>query len=406
MIKMSEIFLTSHLNKLFFVLFNLGECSVESGKEQYKIKINYKNSKYSSVKLSPEIVEHNNQLMTNFFDLPFQIKGISTHVIDIENDTNFTRDEILNRLYAHTQRQRFNYSDKAYSESMILSFFIPRGSMDLTRNYYSVDILERNVSEDYFTNLLNLLSSIDDIKQLNLNFRELQHEYVTSAVKRNSQLRINLRWLYDNYIDMIKKINIFKANILKESSTEIKRLNTRKSLDNSFIERALFYKTKIIQTKNSSEILSKKGKDIEIKKLRKELNFDSLNSNDDTDIRRNSDVVKLAIASQVDECVCCKNKYNLMDRTFRRASNGKPYLEIHHVISFGANKKGDTLDNLVKVCPACHRALTPGRAEESYQKELIYQILKNSPTANRYVENFVETKIEKDKVNYVLANLR
>ena len=37
----------------------------------------------------------------------------------------------------------------------------------------------------------------------------------------------------------------------------------------------------------------------------------------------------------------------------------------------GAKQSGDILENLVKLCPACHRALTPNRAEESYQKKLL-----------------------------------
>ena len=41
-----------------------------------------------------------------------------------------------------------------------------------------------------------------------------------------------------------------------------------------------------------------------------------------------------------------------------KRNSDKHYFELHHVISFGAKQSGDILENLVKLCPACHRALT------------------------------------------------
>ncbi|WP_340585671.1 HNH endonuclease signature motif containing protein, partial [Staphylococcus aureus] len=83
------------------------------------------------------------------------------------------------------------------------------------------------------------------------------------------------------------------------------------------------------------------------------------------------------------------------------------YFELHHVISFGSNQSGDILENLVKVCPACHRALTPDRANEDYQKKLIKNILLNSKEANKYVENFIQDPNDYNmKIEYVFANLK
>ena len=61
----------------------------------------------------------------------------------------------------------------------------------------------------------------------------------------------------------------------------------------------------------------------------------------------------------------------------------------------------------MKLCPACHRALTPNRADEKYQKQIIKDILYNSKEANNYVGNFVKNpNIMEDKVNYVYSNLK
>lgn len=85
----------------------------------------------------------------------------------------------------------------------------------------------------------------------------------------------------------------------------------------------------------------------------------------------------------------------------------RPYLEIHHVISFGANNSGDVIENLVKLCPSCHRALTPNRAEENFQKIIIDNILSNSSDAYKYVRLFTEEKATKNDANdFVYNNLK
>ena len=113
--------------------------------------------------------------------------------------------------------------------------------------------------------------------------------------------------------------------------------------------------------------------------------------------RRDRSIVDIARNFYDDECVCCKNDYPLENRSFKMRKNNKYYLEIHHVISFASDKRGDQIDNLVKVCPTCHRALTKNRANEDYQKILINNILTNSETAFNYVSNFFE-KPELDKM--------
>lgn len=91
----------------------------------------------------------------------------------------------------------------------------------------------------------------------------------------------------------------------------------------------------------------------------------------------------------------------------KKRNSDKHYFELHHVISFGAKQSGDILENLVKLCPACHRALTPNRAEESYQKEIIKNILLNSNEANDYVGNFIKEPDNLDmKIDYVYSNLK
>ncbi|WP_318023928.1 HNH endonuclease [Mycoplasmopsis agalactiae] len=106
-----------------------------------------------------------------------------------------------------------------------------------------------------------------------------------------------------------------------------------------------------------------------------------------------------------DECSACKEKYNILDRTFIHRQTQKPYLEIHHVISFGSGNKSDVLENLVKLCPACHKALSKNRANENYQKQLIHNIISSNPFISKYLENFVDNDIINEKIEFVYSNL-
>ncbi|GHR90175.1 hypothetical protein VN1279_02560 [Helicobacter pylori] len=48
------------------------------------------------------------------------------------------------------------------------------------------------------------------------------------------------------------------------------------------------------------------------------------------------------------------------------------------MISLGKDKELGVLENLAKLCPACHRALKKGASEERFQKRLIENILNHN----------------------------
>lgn len=401
--KISQILESNNLNQLFFVFFNLAK-EDDNG---FQIKISYRTSKYTQTEITKQIVSENNNNLINRYDLPFSVKGKSSHIVYLQNDTNLVRQEILDKIYSRTQQLRFSYTDTQYESKMLTSIFVPRGSVDLTLNYFAVDLIKENIYPQYISNVMSLVSSTDAIRQLNLNFRELQPQFVSDDKKRETQLRVNLRWFYERYLEEVESINLYKAAILRDSTEKILVRNVSKTIEDKFIQRALFYRENIVGARDKLVTLSDDGMKKEITNLRDELNFNDADKGFVNEISRKSDIVKLAIISHPDECVACKNKYDLMDRTFMWASKKRPYLEIHHVISFGADKKGDILENLVKLCPACHRALTPGRAEISYQKDLIGNILDNSVTANEYVSRFLNVSVTREeKIDYVFNKLR
>jgi len=68
-----------------------------------------------------------------------------------------------------------------------------------------------------------------------------------------------------------------------------------------------------------------------------------------TSFVRDPDVIAEALLRAKGQCEDCKK-----DAPFIRKSDGSPYLEVHHKITL-ANGGKDTIDNVLALCPNCHR---------------------------------------------------
>jgi hypothetical protein len=79
---------------------------------------------------------------------------------------------------------------------------------------------------------------------------------------------------------------------------------------------------------------------------------------------RNPDVVAEVLYLAQGKCGHCK-----ADAPFLRASNGQPYLEVHHItpLSEGGD---DTLENTIALCPNCHREAHFGPKDLTLQPNL------------------------------------
>jgi hypothetical protein len=67
--------------------------------------------------------------------------------------------------------------------------------------------------------------------------------------------------------------------------------------------------------------------------------------------RRNPDVAAAVLIRANGKCERCN-----CDAPFIRASNGTPYLEVHHQVMLSENGE-DTIENAIALCPNCHREL-------------------------------------------------
>ena len=410
-INISDVINSNYLPAIATVFFNIGR----ENKNGFTIDSTYSVTKYAPyTEFNDLAAKENNDLLSAWTGLPFKVvtstKNQIRHRLLIINDLKLTREEILSKMYTSIQRSRIELleGDKSletFKSTIVMALFVLRGSIDIKANFFSVDLLNVNVIKSYIKNLFEVITSIDINKQLNLNFRELQGDYAKGK-KRNTQIRINLKFLYTEYYSLIRKINVHKALLMENNKQSIELKSIGTVLDDNFSDRYNFYINYILGNKYKYEGLNMEAYLEEQKILRNLLGFNDIISEER---KRNSDIVNIAKDTLEDECVCCKDDYKIFDRTFKYRDTEKPYLEIHHVVSFSSSESSDTLANLVKVCPACHRALTPRRAKEEYQKYLIKNILKNSPVTKEFVKAAFDKNYkitEETLINYVYERLR
>lgn len=306
----------------------------------------------------------------------------------IENDINIDETSFYNKLYAKivsTCDWLYDENLNEEKKSFIRGFMELRGSIDTTANYIAQDYFYNSNFEIKKARLLVDYLSIP-FNVININFRELQHDYYSGINMRNTQLRFNILW----YMENIGIINGYKAEIfaisrnlnLPNSVNFVYSFmvdNTRRRIHNNLLdERLNFYSTNVYSHNITED---------DIKIMRNELKFDKTHFS-----IRSQALVEAVKYFTPDECVCCKNKYDIADRSFINKNTGRYYFEIHHVISIGKNKDLDDENNMVKLCPSCHKALKRGVGSANVQKEMIKEIFKNAPQTLIFAKNFFDEK--------------
>lgn len=315
------------------------------------------------------------------------------------NNDKLSISDFLGKLYNAIKSKQLEVSSENFSKYFAIAGFAFRGSFDLKLNFYTTDLHSSRVSTKAdLERFIKLLILTDLNNQLNLNFRELQGE----GTKRDTQFRINLKYFNDMYLDELKKVNPYRYRqfVLNAKPLERKSIKTTEKGLTGFLGRIQFYLKNIVGERDLDQL--------DIKNLRKRLNF-SLNDGEKENKgkKRSNSAKEFAVLSKPEYCASCHNKYSNEERTFKMRNSNFWYFELHHVISF-ANRDIQTEDpdNYVKLCPACHRALTPRRANEDYQKQIISNILEDTSVL-KYVENVEKTmKSTKEPVEFVYELLK
>ena len=187
----------------------------------------------------------------------------------------------------------------------------------------------------------------------------------------------------------------YKSRILR---TKFQDLGSEKAFY-SFENRIEVYREKIVGRKLTKD---------EIGDLRSELEFrEEIGENRENQFNvRNQKIVAFARETFDDICVGCSDIYKISDRSFRMPRNNRFYFEINHVIAYASDAENvDVLDNLVKLCPTCHRALTPHRASEELQRLIINNKLDSREEVRRFILSMIGGS-NVSPADFVFARLR
>ncbi|MBZ5991459.1 HNH endonuclease [Leuconostoc gelidum] len=380
------------LPSLILVFFNIDELSTGD----FQIKSTFKESKFADVQYNKSVLfEEVANNLTDYFKIPFESDG-SKIICHIENDTGDSHDEVNKKLTAiiFSKISNIMNNDTIDIDSLFLvSIFCLRGSVDFTTQFYTLDLKRDNESTQFISSVMRLCSMTDLPSYLNFNFRDLQPQYTKGEKRRNSQLRINLRYFWEKAGDAIKLINPYKFNQLFANQNLIRDYPQNNKLS-EFFDRISFYREKVLNKRLTIE---------ETNQTRSDLFNEGQNS-----LTRRNYQVKIIVRDTTDDvCAGCNNVYNIDDRSFVQPSTHRYFFEYHHVISFANNKSQlDIPDNIVKLCPTCHRALTPHRSEVNYQKKIIKNVLSSREDVQSFVETYLHVKNREDSIDRVYELLK
>lgn len=356
---------------------------------------------YKTNPYTPKRRKENIDALNSYYPhIAFSSKSNAGIIAKFDNDQGYTLLSLLKSIYDLISQKMLPISIAEFSKDFAIAAFGFRASMDLGRNYYTIDLhrshMNSKASLEFF---IKLLFQTNFNEQLNLNFRELQPDQVDEKANRDTQFRINLRYFYDHYLSELRLVNPFRAEQMNLNQQSILIKNYRKKND-EFIARIRFYQNEIVEENVANKL--------DIEQLRIRLNFSQLDNEEDNVKHRDNRAKELAKGTQPDLCASCQNIYANKDRTFEIRDTDMWYFEMHHVISFAnRNIQTEVSDNYVKLCATCHRALTPNRAEERYQKHIIENILKNRPDALTYVRNVQSAVSDKQTpINFVYSVLK
>lgn len=337
--------------------------------------------------------------------LSFWIKGTKQFpktdiVFVLENDLNLTKDNFFNRLNRKIVNADFVYEDglTEAKKMFIRGFSELRGSVDRNRKLLTMDYVKNSKAETKRVRLL-----IDNLNVpvhvVNYNFREFQPDY-QAGKKRETQLRYNILWYAQN-IGFINEYriaaferNFYFTKIRKDGDiTYFECPQPLESDSTTFENRIAYYSQNVFGRKLTSSDLNKFKELIGAK--------DSQSA-----FSRDTSIVNIIKYGTADICVCCCDDYDIKDRSFVEKNTGRFHFEIHHMISLGTNKELDDIDNLAKICPACHAMLSRGSADETTQKNCIRKIFEHKSNILEFCKSYFDESDYEKVVDLVWKALK
>jgi 5-methylcytosine-specific restriction enzyme A len=201
---------------------------------------------------------------------------------------------------------------------------------------------------------LYLISQVVKIFLFNkINYRDMDSNIFDLSGNRNrgfeSWAILNYLGLNDSFKGFFEDYELYQVieflkNDYQDFDLTIFHLNYQTKLEDERID--FQQKIESSQALNLNERLEQITKSANVMpKLKKEIIFS---------YSRNPNVVAQALFRAQGKCEKCGE-----NAPFRRKSNGTPYLEVHHKIPLSEQINNDsnldTLENVVALCPNCHR---------------------------------------------------
>jgi len=245
-------------------------------------------------------------------------------------------------------------TDEKFKKYFLSGFMDSRGSLDFTGNYYSIDIA-RGEFPELVKRKLNRLNDILGMIY-NFNSRILQKK----SSKKNDQFRINLEYFAGHY-------GFFRPHIIEyyEKEKKVKLFTSDKNLfkDKNFIKKKLLVNTKNFELNDFAISLKGLTKDEKIKKVQ-EYKMEKFDFDTEEEILYSSYNTKEKAKNNANYICEFNHKHN----TFTSKSTKEKYVEAHHLIPFSKRKKFevniDIEENLIALCPNCHRLIHLAEDEE------------------------------------------
>jgi len=296
--------------------------------------------------------------------------------------------DIENNIYGVIEKYLIDLDDEL-KKWFLIGFMDGRGSLDFTGHFFTIDIAQRDNPEI----AKRKLNKMFDIVGLTFNYnpRLLQKK----SHQKNDQFRLNLEYFAGHY-------GFFRPFLIDYYQLE-KGYNL--VIDDRFLFIDENYKTKqISQIAKNFEInefaISLKGLSKE-EKLKKAQEYRIQNFDFDSE-----DEIIYSSANTKEEAKKLANykcEFDSNHTTFISKSTNNFYVEAHHLIPFSKRNEFDVsidiVQNLVALCPNCHRKIHLAKDEE---KKLLLDTLFENRKENLLTENI---NIDKKKL-YNFYNIK
>ena len=345
------------------------------------------------------------------------------------NDNEYTNNDedtyknFNKQLLLMLRRQHWvlNYKDTESRKDFLRGFF------DIACSYDANNLVAVDYYVDKKTDTTKLMFFIEnDI--LPLNYANFNSRLTSETKEKSDQFRISAKYYF-------KEIGTFSEYKISRVALKGKDFCLKKyyEKDNVFYFDVSYDKhTPEKQNKQVAKFIEMyhhflnigygyrvegNASEEDIQRYREEYGFEEKSEREQIH-KRKEKLKNDVLTNEKDFCLCCGNKYDIKDRSFlqlrKEAGNivERYYFEVHHAISLGSALTAeeqnalDVIENLGKLCPVCHRCLTGKSGKEEDIKELLKELLNNSPKIKSFAELYYNTDDMAELIEEMYETLR